>query len=242
MLARRSASNRRADQQLAQAGDRVAQYQLGHDGGHLDKDLAMLRRAAEGGFARAQASVGFRLKKSEEWAEAARWFRRSAEQGDPSGQTEFALRLFRGQGVAKDRVLAFRLMLEAARSGDMVAQYNVGVMYERGAGTAADATKARHWLQLAADKGDEDAREKLKSLSEASTDGAFATDKMMRAAKRSNVRAGPGTSYAKVGLLEVGERVRVIERTGDWFRLAPLPGQTGRFIYAPLLTDLRPDK
>ena len=56
--------------ELAEAGDRVAQYQLGRDDGYLDKDVAMLRRAAEGGFVLAQISMGFRLKKSEQWAEA----------------------------------------------------------------------------------------------------------------------------------------------------------------------------
>ena len=61
----------------------------------------------------------------------------------------------------------------------------------------------------------------------------------MRALKRSNVRAGPGTSYTKIGLLEVGEEVRVIERSGDWFKLEPRPGQPARFVYAPLLTATR---
>ena len=62
----------------------------------------------------------------------------------------------------------------------------------------------------------------------------------MRAAKRSNVRAGPGTSYAKVDLLEIGDEVRVIERIGDWFRLAPQPDQAERFVYAPLLSETDP--
>ena len=117
----------RQARELAEAGDRVAQYQLGRDNGNLDKDPVMLLRAAEGGFASAQFSMGMRLKERKQWTEAARWFGRSAEQGDPAGQTEFALRLYRGQGVTRDRVRAFRFMLEAARSGDMVAQYNVGV-------------------------------------------------------------------------------------------------------------------
>ena len=72
-----------------------------------------------------------------------------------------------------------------------------------------------------------------------STTGAVEHVTVMRAAKRSNVRAGPGTSYAKVGLLEVGEEVRVIERTGDWFQLEPHPGQPERYVYAPLLTAAR---
>ena len=129
-------------------------------------------------------------------------------------------------------------MLQAARSGYATAEYGVGLLYERGHGTARDVAKARQWLQRAADKGSEDAREKLKSLSSASTDGAFDTGKVMRAAKRANVRAGPGTSYAKVDTLKVGEHVRVLERTGNWFRLHPTSGETERFVYGPLLTEI----
>ena len=54
------------------------------------------------------------------------------------------------------------------------------------------------------------------------------------------MRAGPGTNYAKVDLLHVGEKVRVIERTGDWFKLQPKPGQPERYVYAPLLGETAP--
>ena len=73
-----------------------------------------------------------------------------------------------------------------------------------------------------------------------STDEVSTTGTVMWANKRANVRAGPATSYAKVGLLEVGEEVRVIERSGDWFKLEPRPGQPERYVYAPLLTATRP--
>ena len=62
---------------LAEAGDLLAQYQLGRDDGHLDKDVAMLRRAAEGGWALAQDALGRWLKDRKQWAEAARWYARS---------------------------------------------------------------------------------------------------------------------------------------------------------------------
>ena len=55
--------------ELAEAGDLVAQYQLGRDDGYLDKDVAMLRRAAEGGFAPAQAALGRWLRERKQWAE-----------------------------------------------------------------------------------------------------------------------------------------------------------------------------
>ena len=171
------------------------------------------------------------MKKTKQWAEAARWFRRCAEQGHPGCQTDFAVRLHRGQGVPRDRGQAFQYMLRAARSGDSTAQYNVGVMYGH------DVGKARQWLQRSADNGNESARERLKSLSATSTHGAEEAGKVMRAVKRSNVRAGPGTSYAIVGLLKVGEAARVIERSGNWFRLQPTSRQPERFVYGPLLTE-----
>ena len=199
----------------------------------------MLRRAAEGGFAPAQTSLGLRSRERKQWAEAARWYRRSVEQGDPSAKVGLALANYRAQGVPRDRVRAFRLMLEAARTGDAVAQHNVGVMYERGNGTAKDLAKARLWLQRAADRGNEEAGERLASLPTESTDRASTTGRVMRAFKRSNVRAGPGTSHTIVQVLAVGERVRVIERRGNWFRLQPRPGKPDRFVYAPLARRIR---
>ena len=221
--------------ELAEAGDRVAQYQLGRDDGHLDKDLAMLRRAAEGGFAPAQEALGRWLRERKQWAESTRWYRRAAEQGSPSARYGLGLAYFRGRGVPRDRVRAFALMVQSARSGYVIAEYGVGLSYHDGRGTKRDATKARRWIQRAADKGLKAAREKLRSLSTASTNGPSLPASVMRAVKRSNVRAGPDTTYAKVGMLEVGERTRVLERTGNWFRLEPSADQPARFVYGPLL-------
>ena len=222
--------------ELAQTGNRVAQYQLGRDDGHLDKDVVMLRRAAEGGFAPTQHSLGIWLREREQRMEAARWYKRGAEQGDPASKVRLSLSLYKAQGEPRDRERAFQLMLDAAKSGDVVAQHDVGLMYQRGDGTARAVAKARQWLQRAADKGNEEARERLASLSVASTAGAIDASTMMRAVNRSNVRAGPGTNYAKVNILEIGERVRVIERTGNWCRLEPSAGRPHRFVYGPLLS------
>ena len=69
----------------------------------------------------------------------------------------------------------------------------------------------------------------------------YATSLVRYAAKRSNVRAGPGTSYEKVGLLEAGEKVHVMAKTGNWFKLTPQGGAAERFVYAPLLAAARPE-
>ena len=159
--------------ELAEAGDRVAQYQLGRDDGSLDKDLAMLRRAAEGGWASAQYTLGLWLSECKQGAEAVRWFRQSAAQEDPTSVYQLGLAHYRGCGVTQDRVRAFELMLQAAHSGYAVAEYGLGCLYERGHGTTQDAAKARQWFQRAADKGLKEAQQKLGSLATTSADGAF---------------------------------------------------------------------
>ena len=134
-------------------------------------------------------------------------------------------------------------MRRSARAGETGAQYNVGVYFLWGVGTPVDRELGKDWLEKAATKGDEDARtllDKMESQSGSTTDGASEPATVMWAIKQSNVRAGPGTSYANVDLLEVGQAVRVIERIGDWFKLEPQSAQPERFVYAPLLTETRP--
>ena len=62
-------------------------------------------------------------------------------------------------------------------------------------------------------------------------------NRLMRAVKRSNLRNGPGTHYDKVGLLQVGQQVRVTGEAGDWLRVKTPSGDTA-FVYAPLLADM----
>ena len=68
-------------------------------------------------------------------------------------------------------------------------------------------------------------------------DPGAGADQMMRAKTRSNVRSGPGTEHGKVGLLEVGDVVRVTGQVGDWFRIELSDGGTA-FVYGPLLEEL----
>ena len=66
-------------------------------------------------------------------------------------------------------------------------------------------------------------------------------DRTMWVLKRSNIRLGPGTDHAKVGLLEVGDAVQVTGEIGAWLRIAA-PGGGEAFVYAPLLTEEAPAK
>ena len=64
-------------------------------------------------------------------------------------------------------------------------------------------------------------------------------DRIMQAAKRSNLRSGPGTDHEKVGLLEIGDRVQVTGEIRDWLRIKTPNGREA-FVYAPLLTHATP--
>ena len=66
-------------------------------------------------------------------------------------------------------------------------------------------------------------------------------DLTMWAAKRSNMRSGPGTDHAKVGLLEIGDEVQVTGEIGDWLRIEA-PGGGDAFVWAPLLTEEVPKR
>ena len=63
-------------------------------------------------------------------------------------------------------------------------------------------------------------------------------DRLMQAVKRANLRRGPGTDYAKVGMLQVGEVVWVTgEVASDWLRIVTRNAKAG-FVHAPLLAPL----
>ena len=51
----------------------------------------------------------------------------------------------------------------------------------------------------------------------ATTAGAKGVARVIRTIQRSNVRARPGTSYATVNLVDVGEKVRVTVAAIEWF-------------------------
>ena len=67
-------------------------------------------------------------------------------------------------------------------------------------------------------------------------------DRTMEVAKRTNVRAGPGTGYDVLGTLEPGVGVRVTGevRGRDWVRVDLREDGGAAFVYAPLLKEMEP--
>ncbi len=72
------------------------------------------------------------------------------------------------------------------------------------------------------------------------TPGIAPADRWMQARTRTNVRSGPGTDHARVGLLEVGERVHVTGEAGEWLRIE-VPDGSMAFVHGSLLTEMAPE-
>ena len=62
-------------------------------------------------------------------AEAVRWYRLAAEQGDAAAQFNLGLMYANGEGVLKDEAEAVRWYRKAVEQGYAGAQLNLGVMY-----------------------------------------------------------------------------------------------------------------
>src|ERR1039457_360923 len=82
---------------------------------------------------------------SQDAAEALKWYRKAAEQGNVRAQYHLGYCYFKGQGVTQDYVEAFRWYREAAEQGDADAQSDLGLCYDRGRGVESSETEAVKW-------------------------------------------------------------------------------------------------
>ena len=84
---------------------------------------------------------------------AVEWYRKAAEQGDSSAQSNLGISYANGQGVAKDERLAVEWYRKAAEQGYALAQSNLGYMYESGQGVRQDHDEAVRYYGMAARQG-----------------------------------------------------------------------------------------
>lgn len=89
---------------------------------------------------------------SQDYTEAAKWFRKGAEQNDVYAQINLGVCYYNGQGVAKDDVKAVKWWRKAAEQNDALAQYNLGFCYKHGEGVAKDEVEAEKWFRKAAEE------------------------------------------------------------------------------------------
>lgn len=117
-----------------------------------------LSQAADQGDAEAQFKIGNmyvgRQALPEDYAEAAKWYRKAAEQRHAKAQSQLGLMYVIGQGVPQDYAEAVQWCRKSADQGVATAQSQLGFMYANGQGVAQDYAEAVRWSREAADQGD----------------------------------------------------------------------------------------
>jgi len=113
---------------VAESGDTLAQFKVG---------LAYL--------------YGYGVKSLP--GEAARWFRRAAEQDCVAAQHMLGVQLRDGNGVERETEEALRLLRAAAERGHADAQYDYGLMLFDGIGVPQNHPEAYRWFTRAAEQG-----------------------------------------------------------------------------------------
>lgn len=158
-------------EQAAQAGDLTAQYELGLQrlaAGRSQEGVALLRRAADRGFAMAQYRLAKIYERGEgvptDLAVARQWTERAAAAGNRRAMHDLGVFFARGEGAPLDEAAAFRWFRQAAELGVADSQYNLGVLYQQGRGVNASASEALFWFLVAARQGDQDARSRATAL------------------------------------------------------------------------------
>lgn len=102
--------------------------------------------------------------KSKNYTEAAKNYRKAAEQGHADGQNNLGAMYLNGYGVTKDYAEAVKWYRKAAEQGHADGQNNLGFMYDYGYGVTKDISQAKYWYKKAAVKGHELAKDNLKTL------------------------------------------------------------------------------
>ncbi len=117
-------------------------------------DAALLAKA-NAGDAASQVLVGngYAAGKdvARDYAQAAAWYKKAAEQGNVDGELHLAA-LYRdgAKGFPRDMEQAAAWYRKAAEQGDVTAQGTLGVLYSIGQGVERSDVEAYFWLDLAA--------------------------------------------------------------------------------------------
>jgi TPR repeat protein len=114
--------------------------------------------AANDGDEEAQVELGngyFRGQPGlpKDYAEAAQWYRKAAEQGNSAGQEHLATMYRYGRGVPQDFAEALKWFHKAADAGDAEGQNNLAFLYLNGFGGKTNYLEALGWFSKSADQG-----------------------------------------------------------------------------------------
>jgi TPR repeat protein len=117
-------------------------------------DFDKIQAKAETGDAEAQTKLGKwycnESSNYKDYAQAASWFRRAADQGYSGGQFGLGTLYFFGTGVEQDYAKAIQWIQKAAEQDDAIAQCTLGRLYFDGVGVAKNFVEAYKWFDLSA--------------------------------------------------------------------------------------------
>jgi TPR repeat protein len=88
-----------------------------------------------------------------DYAEAAKWFRKAADQGNAKAQSNLGLCYATGKGAPQDYTEAVKWFRKAADQGNANGQYLLAIGYYNGLGVPQDYEEAVKWYLKAADQG-----------------------------------------------------------------------------------------
>src|SRR6516164_4977842 len=101
---------------------------------------------------------------SQNYHQAAQWYRQAAEQGLADAEFVLGYLYEQGKGVGQDYRKAAGYYTSAARQGHPTAENNLASMYEHGQGVQKDLQEAVRWYRVAAEQGEVTAQCNLASL------------------------------------------------------------------------------
>ena len=118
---------------------------------------------AERGVADAQYRLGLKFASgtgaAQDFARAAQWFLKAAEQSHPLAQFNLGVMYAEGKGVLSDKAQSMMWIERAAHLGDAGAQYRLGIIHHRASlerfpvNASESRIEAYKWLQLSDDQG-----------------------------------------------------------------------------------------
>ena len=132
-------------------------------------------------------------------AEAVKWYRKAAEQGNASGQWFLGWHYEKGQGVKQDYGEAVKWYRKAAEQGNAGAQNSLGICYKTGRGVKQDYGEAVKWYSKAAEQGNSDGQANMGRCCEQGRgvpkDYASAVDWYRKAAEQGNANGQNGLGW-----------------------------------------------
>lgn len=159
-------------------------------------------------------------KVAAKYAEAMKWCRKSADQGNMRAVVNLAGIYRRGLGVPRDYAKAMELYKKAAPA-DPLAEYSVGMMHYRGQGVKEDPAEAVKWFDKAAGRGLPQA---MLAMGVAYEKGKGVPGEQASAAKWYRMAAAKNYALAELYLGDMYLRGRGVAKDTDqalyWYRKA----------------------